>query len=406
MIIVCKKLVFAKHSAQIIDNGALVISRGTIRVVGPASKIINKYRGHRVYRLDSAVLMPGLVNVHSHLELPLLLGAIRAKAFPEWVLNLIQVKKGLSENDYKTAAKKNIETLVHTGTTTIGEICTHGISPVLLRERGLRATVFREIISMSGRDANPPLPPFSKEGVGGLVRSGLSPHTPYTVSESALRRIAAMSRKKNIPLTMHVAESKDEIRLLQRKKSDLEKLYQFVQWDLGWAPRGTSSFEYLNKIGLLSPRLLAVHAVQVTNEDIALIKKSKTAIAHCPRSNKYLGVGRMPLKKFLDAGIVVGLGTDSLASSPSLNLWDEMRFAYKIHRRDGVTPLDIFRMATIGGAKALGMEKVIGTLEPGKQADMIAAPLPEKNTGNLYSDLLRETESCIMTMVNGKLIYP
>ena len=204
---------------------------------------------------------------------------------------------------------------------------------------------------------------------------------------------------------MHVAESKDELRLLQRKKSGLEKLYEFAHWDLSWAPKGSSSFEYLNRIGLLSPRLLAVHAVQVTDNDIKLIKKAKVSIAHCPRSNKALGVGKMPLKKFLDAGITVGLGTDSLASVPTLNMWDEMRYAYRIHRRDGISAEDIFRIATIGGAKALGLDKEIGTLEPGKKADIIAVPLPKKNTGDLYSDLLRETKSCIMTMVNGKILY-
>ena len=113
----------------------------------------------------------------------------------------------------------------------------------------------------------------------------------------------------------------------------------------------------------------------------------------------------MPLKKFLDARIPVGIGTDSLASAPSLSLWDEMRFAYQIHRRSGITPEDIFHLATLGGAKALGIEHEIGSLEPGKKADIIAVPLPRKNTGDLYSDLLRETKSCIMSMVNGKIIY-
>lgn len=113
----------------------------------------------------------------------------------------------------------------------------------------------------------------------------------------------------------------------------------------------------------------------------------------------------MPLKKFLDAGITVGLGTDSLASSPSLNMWDEMRYAWQIHRRDGITARDIFNLATIGGANALGMDKEIGTIEPGKKADLIAVSVPKKNTGDIYSDLLRETKSCIMSMVNGKIIY-
>lgn len=182
-------------------------------------------------------------------------------------------------------------------------------------------------------------------------------------------------------------------------------LYEFAKWNKDWAPEASSSFEYLNRIGLLSPNLLAVHAVQVTDSDIRLIKKSGTSIAHCPRSNKETHVGRMPLKKFLDAGITVGLGTDSLASSPSLNMWDEMRYAYKVHKKDGVTAQDIFRLATIGGAKALGLDKQIGTLEPGKKADIIAVPLPKKDTGDIYSDLLRETKSSIMTMVNGKILY-
>ena len=115
---------------------------------------------------------------------------------------------------------------------------------------------------------------------------------------------------------MHIAESIDETGLLQRKKSGLEKIYELAGWDLGWAPKGSSSFEYLDRIGFLSPRLLAVHAVQVTDPDIRRIKKGKVSVAHCPRSNNKLGVGRMPLKKFLDVGITVGLGTDSLASVP------------------------------------------------------------------------------------------
>jgi len=204
---------------------------------------------------------------------------------------------------------------------------------------------------------------------------------------------------------MHIAESKEEMRLLQRKKSGLEELYHLAGWDLDLAPHDDSSIEYLKRIGFLSPYLLAVHAVHVTGKDIKIIRKSNVSIAHCPRSNKETGVGKMPLKKFLDAGLTVGLGTDSLASSPTLSLWDEMRYAYQIHRRSGVSAKDIFRIATINGAKALGLDKEIGALEPGKKADMIAVHLPGKDTGDIYSDLLRETKSCIMSMVNGKVLY-
>ena len=404
MIITCEKLAAAKPDIPLIDNGAVAINKGTILAAGAADKIKERFSGHRIYRLRNAVLLPGLVNLHTHLELPPILDAIRAKSFPDWVLNLIQAKKTLTPDDYAAAVKTNLVALVHTGTTSIAEICTHGESPALLEKTGLRATIFHEIISMNSVRPFTSLSSLSPHP-SSLIHHGFSPHTPYTVSEAVFRQIKKSAQAKHLRLCMHVAESKEELRLLQRKKSGLEKLYQLAGWDLSLAPKGSSSFEYLNRIRLLSPNLLAVHAVQVTDNDIKLIEKSETSVAHCPRSNKETGVGRMPLKKFLNAGITVGLGTDSLASVPSLNMWDEMRYALRIHRRDGVTAKDIFKLATVGGAQALGMDNEIGTLEPGKKADIIAVPLPKKDTGDLYSDLLRETKSCIMTMVDGKVLF-
>lgn len=405
VMILCAPQVIIMPDAAPINKGAVVIRYGSITAAGPAEKIIRKYPGRRVVHFADSVLLPGLINLHVHLELPPLLDIIRAKTFPDWVLNLIGKKKGLASCDYDLATRQNIKILMRSGTTTAAEICTHNISPAILRRSGLRAIIYQEVISMDPLSFTPRLASLDNSTTHKLVHWGLSPHTPYTVSEAALRAINLFSRKKDVRLAMHVAESKDEILLLQQKKNGLEKIYQFAKWDLAWAPKGPSSFEYLGRIGILSPHLLAVHAVQVTDKDIKLIKKSKVSIAHCPRSNKETGVGRMPLKKIVDAGITVGIGTDSLASSPSLNLWDELRYAYKTHRRDGITAKDLLKLATIGGAKALGLGKEIGSLEAGKRADLIAVPLPAKNTGDIYKDLLRETKSCIMTMVNGKILY-
>ena len=404
MILTSRKIVAGGHDWSILDKGGLLIENGLIKVVGKSDEIKKLFPHHKVLELKNAVLIPGLVNVHTHLELPGLLDEIRAETFSGWILNLIKAKKKMDKNDIHTIVKKNIATLIETGTTTVGEICTQGISRDLLRKSGLRSVVFHEIIAMDST--------FPIQSCGSFVRHpaslmglGLSPHSPYTVSTTILKKINEMANQRRLRLCMHVAESKDELRLLHRKKSGLEKLYQFAHWDLSRVPEGTSSFEYLNRIGLLSPRLLAVHAVQVTDCDIQLIRNTKTSVAHCPRSNRELGVGKMPLKRMLDAGISIGLGTDSLASSPSLNTWDEMRYARQLHRRDGVTAQDIFRLATIGGAKALDLDKEIGTIEPGKKADIIAVPLPSKNTGNLYSDLIEETQSCMVTMVRGKVLH-
>ena len=405
MIIISPILITMQSRPALINDGAVALKRGNILATGRTRQIIRKYPGHRVIHLKDSVLMPGLVNLHSHLELPPLLDHIRTKTFPEWVLNLIQKKKMLTPAEYSAAAKRNIETLKRTGTTMVAEICTHQITPPLLKNSGLRAAIFYEIITMDPSFLPRLLASFGPHPASRLLTYGSSPHTPYTVSESALIKLKKLAENRHQRLSMHVAESKDEIRLLQRKKSGLEKLYRFANWDIAWAPSADSPFGYLDRLGLLGPDFLAVHAVQITDRDIRLLSKSKTPVAHCPRSNKELGVGRMPLKKFLDAGITVGIGTDSLASSLSLNLWDEVLYAYKIHRRDGITAEDLLKLATIGGAKALGLEKEVGSLEAGKRADIIAVPLPAKNTGDIYSDLLRETKSCIMTMVDGKMLY-
>jgi cytosine/adenosine deaminase-related metal-dependent hydrolase len=404
MIIISRKLLFAHQDAPPINNGALVFSKGAIIAVDSAEKILVKYPGHRVARLENAVIMPGLINVHTHLELPPLLNVIRARTFPEWVLNLIHAKRNLDLAVYTIAAKENVRSLIRCGTTCVGEICSHDVSPAILKQSGLRAVVYKELITMAPLCTMKYLSSLlSRPSV--LIQYGISPHTPYTVSESALLAIKQLSQKKFFPLAMHIGESKDEIRLFQRKKSGLQQLYRLAGWDLSGAPSASSSFEYLQRIGFLSHNLLAVHAVHIKDGDIAIMKKSKVSVAHCPRSNKETGVGRMPLKKLLDKGIFVGLGTDSLTSSPSLNLWDEMRYAFKIHQRDGITAKDIFKLVTVDGSKALRMEKETGSLEPGKRADIIAVPLPQKDTGDLYSDLLRETKSCIMSVVNGKVLY-
>lgn len=382
---------------------AIVVRNGLIDDLGTAARIIRKYPRQKPHLLDSAVILPGLVNLHAHLELPPLLETVRAKTFPGWLLNLIRTKRSIMPYQYKEAARRNIETLAATGTTTVGEICTHGASPRILKKSSLRCVIYNEVIGMN--------PAANTIGINcpssssPLLRYGLSPHSPYTVSASILRRIGTLSVRRRLCLAMHVAESADETRLLQRKKNGLLDLYNSVGWSPELAPAAETPFTYLKNAGVLGPEFLAVHAVHVTLSDIDLLRQSGTPVAHCPRSNAETHVGRMPLKKLLEAGVTVGLGTDSLASVPTLSMWDEMRYAYETHRRSGIHAEEILRLATVHGAKALGLGGEIGTIERGKKADIIAVPLPSKNTGDLYSDLLRETKSCIMNMVNGKIVY-
>ena len=414
MIITAQIILTMQRGAAPLVDGAVVINRGTIIAVGHSGRLLHRYPGHAVRKLHNAVLMPGLVNVHTHLELPPLFRSIQARAFPDWVLNLIKAKRSLTDQDYYAATTRNVRFIIESGTTCVGEICTQGVSPDILKRSRMRARIFHEIIDMSQNCA-----PGARGNAQGLlsrinkllsretacIRMGLSPHAPHTVSTAALLSIRKIAVRKHLPLCMHVAESLDELKLLQGRKSGFEKLYKAAGWDLGWSPSAASPFEYLANLGLLGPGFLAVHAVHATHRDIKLIGRSGTPVAHCPRSNHETGVGRMPLHKLLNAGITVGLGTDSLASSPSLNLWDEMRYVLHSHKADGIPARTIMELATRGGAKALGMADGIGSLTPGRKADIIAISLPNRNSGDLHYDLLRETKSCMMSIVNGTIIY-
>ncbi len=389
-----------------ISHGALVINNGKIIAVGLASEIIKQYRSHKTFDLGHSIILPGLVNIHTHLELPKMNLKGNRTGYASWVLALLRSKRGIKTEQYRIAAEENIQTLIKTGTTTVADICSQGMSPQVLRKSGMRSVIFFEQISMKpGAKLDLAGLPLEKSFCTGLSRCGISPHTPHTVSEQALKSLHYFARRNKLPLSMHVAETKDELLLLQRKPGGLDRLYAAAGWSRSWAPRAGSSFRYLRRLGVLDGQFLAVHSVQVDRRDLRIIKNSGVGIAHCPRSNDALDVGVMPLKTMLDLGIPVGIGTDSLASVPTLSLWDEMRFALREHKKSGVTAQDILNMATLGGAKALGMEDRIGSLKPGKLADFIAVPLPKRNTGDLYSDLLRETKSCIMTMVNGKIVY-
>ncbi len=401
MIIMADKILTRADRAPLEDH-ALAVRGSAIVAIGPRDRIIRSHSRDRIMRFEHGVLLPGLVNLHAHLELPALMTSLRSNGYASWVLSLLKAKAGLTVQDYISAARNNIRELIRSGTTTVAEISTHNVSPALLKKSGLRAVVYHEIISMRPGSAVA-FAPRRRDTT--LIRHGLSPHSPQTVSGQALEFLHRYAKEHRLPLCMHVAESKDELLLFQRRKSGLEKLYAAAGWDRTWAPRTGSSFQYLDRLGMLGPGFLAVHAVKAGADDISIISRSGASVAHCPRSNRALHVGTMDLRAMLNAGVPVGLGTDSLASSPTLNLWDEMRAAYVMHRSRGLTPADILNMATRSGAEALGMQQKIGTLEKGKQADCIVLPLPRKDTGDLCSDLLRETKSSIMTMVNGKVLY-
>lgn len=403
-------------SGPLLLEGGLVIRDKVILAVGPASALVRDFPNEPCESLGDAIILPGLVNAHTHLELTGLHGRLPlGRSFTEWLAALLALRHELDGVFYATSAAKGAETLLRSGVTCVADITASGLSLAPLKAIGLRGIVFQEVVGLDPEQAaerlsaaEQALRSLALEASGGLLSVGLSPHAPYSLSEPLLERCGELLRRTRLPATTHLCESSDEVVYiglgLGPIASDL--LPAVGRRAPSHRVCGESPVAFLDRFGLLSERLLAAHAVHVGGSDLGLLKRHGVALAICPRSNHRLGVGLAPLPRYLGSRLRVGLGTDSLASNESLSLWDEMRFALTCY--DGaVTPQQLVTMATLGGAAALGMATEIGSLTPGKRADLIALALDRLDDADPYRSLLLQAseKSVVLTMVDGTVLY-
>lgn len=430
-------------------NAAILIENGKIRDIGIKDEIINRYRSHELMEFKDAALMPGLINLHAHLELTALKGRIfnEDTELTRWILRLVEEKKAASAEALSSGIGQGINEIISSGTTTIADISTNGESFYKLKTSWIRGIVYKELLNFDDTIAlsywNKSIKDIErlKRDETELLRIGISPHSPYAVSPRLLGLIKEYAEKEGLRLTMHVSESKEEIEFISEDKGPIKDNYlKRFKWDKYKRQvfeDCKSPVEYLEKEGLLSPEFLLVHGVYLNDDDIKRLAQKNVPVVHCPRSNVFIGVGVAPFYKLISEGITVGLGTDSCASNYSLNMWDEMRFAYLLHNRNRIdnkkiTAEEIIKAATINGAKALGLDDKTGTIEIGKEADIIAVRLPKRDTdiypvrkqappephktynplkdefsNVVYRDLLLHTvpNDIIMTMVAGKVLY-
>lgn len=402
-------------SQPAIQDGALLIDGSRIRAVGPRALLKKAHPGFEWRDLGEAILLPGLVNVHTHLELSALRNQVPpGRSFVDWVLNLVEKKRGLTWNACSRGTAEGITELVRSGTTTVGEVTSTGVSFTELKASGLRGVVYRELIGPADARAEEvaevpisQMEAMCEQARGSCVEVGISPHAPYSVSPRLFQLCRRVQQRLDLKAAIHAAESSAEIEYFRSGTGEIRtRLLPATGWDDIRPPIvGTTPVGYLGGLGLLDSRCLLVHAVHLTENDLEMLPQGGAAVAHCPRSNAYLGVGRAPLKAFRDLKVPVGLGTDSLASSQTLSLWDEVRFAHQIHS-GLLSPSEWIGMATIGGARALGLDREIGTLEPGKRADLTAVSMSNSEV-DPYEYLLHEAnpERVLLTMVNGRLLY-
>lgn len=389
------KILTADHvlpiSCDPITDGAIAIDDDKIVTVGKTKDLLAQFPDAETESFGKAAILPGFVNCHSHLELTAMRGALDEVEhdFKSWLLKINDLRAGMTDADIEAAAIVGAAEGAAAGITCFADIGRYGRAGILaLKQIGLRGIVFQETeFSPDNRTADED---FAKLGAKyeelrteetDLVKVGLSPHSPYTVGSRLFELIAQYAILNRVPLTIHAAESKDESDLLTKGEGFFTQVYE--RFGLEWNSPGCTSIEYLDRLGVLSTHPLLAHCVTVSDSDIERMRTNRVSVAHCPKSNAKFGHGAAPFERLLDAGISVGLGSDSVASNNVCDLLEESRFAALMARNRGdksrlITAREALETATLGGARALGLDHLIGTLEAGKQADINVVSLEHK----------------------------
>jgi aminodeoxyfutalosine deaminase len=338
-----------------------------------------------VIDLGNVVILPALVNAHTHFELSYLRGAIPPSArFLDWVRPLIAARRRYpdpADPRILDHARRAISEARASGTVLVGDVSNTLVTVPLLREAGMAAQVFYELLGFNvtdgvGRVWEARAKIAKHRGTHAHVRIALAPHAPYSVSSELFQAIRAdIDGDADRVSTVHLAESAEELEFVRHGVGPWrDVLEEMGTWNDAWRPHGGSPVEYLADLGFLDRRVLAVHGVQLTGDDLARLRSLGTTIVSCPRSNRHVGVGSPPLESFYARGVAVAFGTDSLASVDNLNLFAELAEARRIAPR--VPASQLLDSATRSGAQALGFGSEYGTIEPGKRAALIAVRLP------------------------------
>jgi cytosine/adenosine deaminase-related metal-dependent hydrolase len=335
--------------------------------------------------LGDVLLLPGLVNTHTHLELTVMRGLLEDLDFRRWILRLTNARRAVLDRDaLLDSARYGLEEGIRAGITSYADTSESGVVMQAMREARVRGVMYQEVFGPDPAQCAESIAGL-REKVSGLryletplVRVGVSPHAPYTVSDNLFRATAQLARELSLPLAVHVAESELEQHLVVEADGSFAEGLRRRGIDV--AVRAKSPVQLLAGLGVLDVAPLLIHCIRIDDRDVQTIAASRSSIAHCPASNAKLGHGIAPLDEMLAAGIVVGLGSDSMASNNRMDILEEARLSLLTQRArlgSHETPeaIDVLEMATIGGARAIGIDALVGTLEPGKQADLAAFAL-------------------------------
>lgn len=360
-----------------IRNGVVVLdgSAGAIVDVGERDRIVRKY-GSPTRDLTGCVIMPGLVNPHVHLDFSALRGKIKpGLGFGKWVGQAIGLRKALSDEEITVGIRDSVEELIRNGTVAIGDIAKSNLAYEVLKLFPLVGVLFIEETGFPAEIADEVFEQMQtlQARLGGTRDLGISlaPHAVYSVSPELIRKIGEHTRAVGARTTIHLAESPEEMAFVREGSGFFkEMLVGLDRWDHTWRYPGTTPVAYLDALGFLDENVLAVHLVQANHRDIEILAKKKVSVCTCPRSNEMIGTGVAPVEQFLEAGLSVCIGTDSLASNDDLSLFNEIAVFKKLH--PGIPNRKVVEMVTFNAASALGLDDQLGSLDPGKSDRIIA----------------------------------
>ncbi len=354
--------------------------------------------------LGRAVILPALVNAHTHLELSYLRDRVPPSTrFINWIRVLMAARREFpdpSDPRILRAAQEGIDEARATGTGLVGDISNTLVTVPLLRDAGLGAHVFYELLGFNTldpekrvRDARAQAGEVGRPGDS--VRVSLAAHAPYSVSPGLFSAVRAdLDGEAARVSSVHLGESQEELEFLNDGTGAWRTLLEELGvWTDEWTPPGNSPVEYLADLGFLDSRVVVVHGVQFSGEDLATLRSLGVTVVSCPRSNRYVGVGDPPIESFYAMGVSVAFGTDSLASVQDLNMFSELAHARRLAPR--VSARTLLESATLCGARALGFERDFGTIEAGKRASLLAVQVP---------DGVRDVEEYLLTGIEPAAI--
>lgn len=408
------------------QRGAVLVRDGRIYDVGPVNILKAHYPEEEVKDFGMAALMPGLIDLHTHTENSVFRGIVHDVPYTTWVRAVAEKSLKMDVSDWCDSAILGGLEAISSGITTIADITPTGAACAATQKLGLRSVIYREVgamdqrrIDFAMRVAENDIAHWRDEVDPNRVTVGIAPAAIYTCHPAVFKKVSEFARRENLPVAMHLAGSREEYQFVKRGSSP------FAVHTMGtkrgyveippWLPTGVSPVRYaLNWGAFESDNVLAIHCTHVDDDDIKKLKEYDVAVAGCPRCSAQLGMGLSPIGEFLRAHLRFGLGTDSPAATDSIDMFTEMRLGMLLQRAvnpnnflDSATMLEA---ATIGGARALKQDDLIGSLEIGKRADIVAVDLSGSHQTPTTDPVSAVVNTCngtdvLMTMVEGKVLY-